>query len=378
MSNQWTLKILSGAHNGAEIPLDDGTFTIGTGEHCDLVLQDDALGEDIGSITISEDGVTFYPKGYEETGAEPLVLTSNKAAEISGLSLGVVPYGEDWTGAAEEEDSEPALESPETTEEALVTTAAPELSESGATQAATAPSKGPLWIAGVAMLAALGLGSYLWLGGGEETGIKPALTKDNAPRIPSSREQGMLSSVKISLSLQKMPQVKATIGKEENTIVLEGYVEVPAAWKKVKHNLKKDIRGVKSWVDRVDTKEDRVAAVRSFLEDEKIDTVHVKGEPGSIAVMGSVPANKVNGWEKGVDRYDTAFDDGPPLKAVKPTKNTIQVMAINLGDPSHIVTRDGKILLVGAELERGVTLAAIHEDKIVLKKNNMYFTQVIE
>ena len=55
--DEFFLKILSGNHQGAEIPLEAGSHTIGQSEDCDLVLSDSLLDDNIITLTISGDGV---------------------------------------------------------------------------------------------------------------------------------------------------------------------------------------------------------------------------------------------------------------------------------------------------------------------------------
>ena len=53
---EFYLKILSGNHQGAEIPLEPGSHSLGKSDQCDLVLTDDSLSEQELIINISPDG----------------------------------------------------------------------------------------------------------------------------------------------------------------------------------------------------------------------------------------------------------------------------------------------------------------------------------
>ncbi|MRI35052.1 EscD/YscD/HrpQ family type III secretion system inner membrane ring protein [Endozoicomonas sp. OPT23] len=55
--SEFYLKILSGNHLGAEIPLEPGQYTLGRGDDSDLVLSDASLADIELTITISEDGL---------------------------------------------------------------------------------------------------------------------------------------------------------------------------------------------------------------------------------------------------------------------------------------------------------------------------------
>ncbi len=54
--SEYYLKILSGNHLGAEIPLEPGNYSLGKGENCDLILTDASLADIDLIIEIAEDG----------------------------------------------------------------------------------------------------------------------------------------------------------------------------------------------------------------------------------------------------------------------------------------------------------------------------------
>ncbi|PJE80413.1 Yop proteins translocation protein D [invertebrate metagenome] len=53
--DEYYLKILSGNHQGAEIPLTSGNYSLGKGEHCDLVLTDESLKDVHLTLSITDD-----------------------------------------------------------------------------------------------------------------------------------------------------------------------------------------------------------------------------------------------------------------------------------------------------------------------------------
>ena len=64
-SQGWLLKILSGMHQGAEIALDFGSYTLGQSEECDLVLSDSSLADQQLTLTISEEGLIIQPSNND-------------------------------------------------------------------------------------------------------------------------------------------------------------------------------------------------------------------------------------------------------------------------------------------------------------------------
>ena len=66
--SEFYLKILSGNHIGAEIPLDPGRYTLGKSDSCDLVLTDENLRDSELVITINDDeNITIQSTSSEST-----------------------------------------------------------------------------------------------------------------------------------------------------------------------------------------------------------------------------------------------------------------------------------------------------------------------
>ncbi|OED44445.1 EscD/YscD/HrpQ family type III secretion system inner membrane ring protein [Endozoicomonas sp. (ex Bugula neritina AB1)] len=68
---EFYLKILSGNHMGAEIPLEAGRYSLGRDENCDLVLTDASISEIELILEISDDGLLYI---QTSTADEPLYL----------------------------------------------------------------------------------------------------------------------------------------------------------------------------------------------------------------------------------------------------------------------------------------------------------------
>ena len=43
----WTLRVLNGLHQGANVPVEVGELTIGASDDCDLILQDAGLPSEV-------------------------------------------------------------------------------------------------------------------------------------------------------------------------------------------------------------------------------------------------------------------------------------------------------------------------------------------
>ncbi|WP_062268764.1 type III secretion system inner membrane ring subunit SctD [Endozoicomonas arenosclerae] len=124
---EFYLKILSGNHQGAEIPLEPGSHTLGKGDQCDLVLTDDSLSDleltinispegQLSIVCHSEEGLLYSngtPQG-SETHTQPFdIITSSQLF----FSLG--PVDADWPDQPlpELQRPEPEPEEPEPEED---------------------------------------------------------------------------------------------------------------------------------------------------------------------------------------------------------------------------------------------------------------------
>lgn len=101
---EFYLKILSGNHIGAEIPLDCGTHSLGKGDDCDLVLTDDNLNDVELVIKIFDDGQI---KVQSSTAEAELYLNGDPAGTSiqynyfdvitsSGLFIALGPADANW------------------------------------------------------------------------------------------------------------------------------------------------------------------------------------------------------------------------------------------------------------------------------------------
>lgn len=99
----WTLKILSGVHVGAEVTLVEEEAVLGSDDDCDLVLEDDRLAGRHISLLAAESGVRLrvLDSGNpvlvdgQQIGGSAL-LEAFQVVSIGGLSLAVGPAGQAW------------------------------------------------------------------------------------------------------------------------------------------------------------------------------------------------------------------------------------------------------------------------------------------
>ena len=101
---EFYLKILSGNHIGAEIPLEAGQYSLGTDENCDLVLTDTSLHGVELIIQIKEDDqLNIFPKQESETvyhnghpTSQPFTIVPFDVITSSSLFFTLGPVDADW------------------------------------------------------------------------------------------------------------------------------------------------------------------------------------------------------------------------------------------------------------------------------------------
>ncbi|WP_067518340.1 type III secretion system inner membrane ring subunit SctD [Endozoicomonas ascidiicola] len=101
---EFYLKILSGNHIGAEIPLEPGRYALGKGETCDLVLTDDQLDDIQLTIEISDNGEV---KLQSNNSGMPLIVNGQPAGnsiqystfdviQCNSLYIALGPSNTEW------------------------------------------------------------------------------------------------------------------------------------------------------------------------------------------------------------------------------------------------------------------------------------------
>jgi len=101
-AQNWSLKIFSGAHIGAETELEQGSYILGSHEDCDFVLTDNFIAERQAEIIVSESGITIkslsgqplYIDGQDV--GESCSIEKHQMVAISGLSFAFGVSGESW------------------------------------------------------------------------------------------------------------------------------------------------------------------------------------------------------------------------------------------------------------------------------------------
>src|SRR4051794_31837556 len=63
VTRSWLLRVLSGPHRGAELPLAAGSYAIGSGEDDAVILADPNVAAHHATLVVTADGVRCVPEG---------------------------------------------------------------------------------------------------------------------------------------------------------------------------------------------------------------------------------------------------------------------------------------------------------------------------
>ena len=133
--SEYYLKILSGNHLGAEIPLEPGQYSLGKDESCDLVLSDASLHDSELIIQITPEGqLNIFPKQEEEhlyhngqPVGKPFSMAAFDVITASSLFFTLGPADADWPDITLPELQRPEPEpEPETGDETETSEPPPE------------------------------------------------------------------------------------------------------------------------------------------------------------------------------------------------------------------------------------------------------------
>ncbi|MGF1526673.1 MAG: type III secretion system inner membrane ring subunit SctD [Candidatus Competibacterales bacterium] len=98
MSKNLQLVVFSGAHEGAELPLDPGEYTLGSGDECDIILSDEGIAATHAMVSINGDQIWLRPMAQPITVegqplAEDVEQTRLEPFQTVGLGSIVVGFG---------------------------------------------------------------------------------------------------------------------------------------------------------------------------------------------------------------------------------------------------------------------------------------------
>ena len=392
MSQPWTLRILNGTHQGASVPLESGSFTLGGEDSCDLILQDPTMVDKTAEFTVSDEAVTYRKLGLSED--EPgKAINSGEKVRLSGIEFIFLKGDEPYIPTAQAQISAPGPQA-----------------EPPRTHQSPKPKAGRI-IIGALVLGLIGYLAYTSLGGDSSesadkveqqqakldlpagveitdkngTKVLSGYVSDEAARtklmtdIQTSGQvvtgkvrvmRGLIEAAQMTLKGHKWSHIKVSEGTQPGSIKLEGFASDSEAWSQVKLRLIKDLPAVAKWQDKVLTAQGQSEILTAMIKTKGLaDYVRVKPEGETLQISGSIPNDKLSEWQGVKAAYEAEYGTEPKIVGVAGRLNNLKVKSISLGKVPYVTTDDGAKILVGAPLQGG-TVHKILEDRIVIQRGN--------
>ena len=165
-------------------------------------------------------------------------------------------------------------------------------------------------------------------------------------------------------------------GRTPGELVVSGYYDDAANWKRALAMLREDIPGISSIDDHaVSSVDSRAQALRELVVAHGLEEkVKVRVVDGTLIVEGDLLTEEdQRKWEALSGEYRKRFLDDPQFfqKARKEKKKLyIPLRSISIGDDiSYIVTRDGRKYTEGAYIGEGFVLQRILSDRLLLERD---------
>lgn len=419
--SHYIVKVLSGPHLGAELVLSEGSYSIGKGDDCDLILQDELIRDNHARLSVRKSGLAIT-----QLTEQPLLIegepthkeTPHQLQEYQFITLGgtLLAIGQPGTGW-------------ELVERKLIL-----LNDGGPLNKAVARLDkwlkqnlnrdfidqnkvyGALALLLLVVLALWFLSTpstrYQPLSASEQlTEINDLLLRENATDVKVSLTDSgaiMLSGYtqtesQISLIAKQLEQnnlspdldlvsaeyltdsfkdLAASLGfkhiqashLENGYVRVTGYVGDREQWQQAKLVLNRDIAGLQSIDDsRLEDITTRSKILKSMLVDSGLDkklTLLPRLQENQILVNGAINEQEVVRWSQVLKQFTERYANNPKL--VSDLNNTQTVLDMTLdaiyinGDERYVVFDKDKMYAQGERLENGYQLKEVSLEKIVL------------
>ncbi len=420
------LRVIAGPNRGAEVPLHDGSWVIGSGPDGDIVLSDRAVAGRHLRLDIEGERIRVEPL------ALPLWLdgrpVERKAFRISPYQC--LSLGDSHLALGLADRPWPPLEPPHRMPVAAPGETRAEAEARGA--AAALPWRRPAWLSDRLILRAvpalyfiglilLSQGVTLPVGARLEgtdvvaqagsvldgLGLAEAVqvVKDDQGRyrlegyVPDRQRRRQLREAlrKAGLRLETriwcmdelahqadevmhslgVDHVRVRPGRRGGALVMTGYVTDEGRWRKVLATLRSDIPGVRHIDDsRVDTLARREAVLEGLLAEQGLaQRLEVRAEDGRLVVRGTLSAEERPRWRLVVTAFEGSYGGLPPLEdrtgEAVPADISVPIRSVNIANGvSYVELRDGTKYLPGALLGDGYRLKSIQPDHLVLSRDH--------
>lgn len=173
-------------------------------------------------------------------------------------------------------------------------------------------------------------------------------------------------------------------GEVPGELVMSGYLNDEAGWKRALVMLRDDIPGITAInADAVEPVDSRAKALRALLTKHGLsENLRVVVTNGTLSVHGTLLSEEDRvRWEALVREYQTRYLDAPALveqPATKKKRLYIPIRSVSIGDISYIVTRDGRKYMEGSYIGEGYVIDKIFTDRLLLEKDGATIEYLLE
>ena len=404
MAKQVLLKVFSGPHVGAEIVLGEGAHSIGRGDSCDVILDDQLIDEHHATLMVGEQTqLVAAPKSSVVIDGQQIdqsVLESFEFFTIGNTHLAVGPASGSW----------PKMNFPDYQLAQPVAAEETEENEGGTTESETEQCEED---------------------SKDSTNLRPQMTKaismiimmlilfviagfGNAmfPAEASQTIENEISTADLEQIVQQVtPHARIKIQQREGFLFAEGFTTTKSDQRKIEQELTAADPSIQT---RIRNTEALATATASILRMHKLDLESTPGSAGEVIVTGKASDDDV--WSKAQKRIqrdvplqtltdkvvlsdeavepkaneyapETALVEkttkasvakanaskpmvpkAHPAKKMPEAKVTLDVKSVSLGNRRVVTLTNGQRLFVGGNVQ-GHVVAAIELDHVILEKN---------
>ena len=412
-TRQWLLKVFSGPHAGAEIVLTDGEHIVGSGDDCDIILDDPQIAPRHASLNVQGQSVTctalddanIYVEGQPSGNAQ---LKAFEYLTIGTTHLAVGPEGDEWparelpTIQTAGEDA-PAEEGSSDEESATSSEASEEKTETKASDAPSPAEPARTSRGGVVRWLVSLLVLILLVGGGIVVAASAGwFTSETAPVVAATKSD-------LEKIVQEVaPQSTVEIREDDGGFTAAGYVME----RDTARDLEDALLDADAAIDiaDIDDMEGIAKSVRGLLNLRKLSSLTVTAEkPGELAISGIVSDLSV--WEPAKQELESkkdvkitylvkdtegkslvaatptvapppptpesnpAEEEKPPMPPVEPVAEAspisvpLVVRDVTIGRSKFITTMSGNDVREGSIVRGGFIVKTIASDYVILVKD---------
>lgn len=413
LKKPYLLKILSGSHQGAEMPLGPGEYTIGSDAACDIIFSDQSIAPYHAKLVVT--GTDIIVKPIEQSilvAGEPVPHTGVPLTSLQIVSIDTTHFS---IGSPETDWSQLPLPSFETT-------------TVGCTVAFPNPSKRqrllklyPWRSAGLLLCCML----VVVISQGNTKPIQPSslisltpieqlqnlvdeLNLPNLEVTPLSNGRIKIQGyVKTAAQKQQLAnRLRPFAGKVEKrlwvrahlvdsakavmqalglqglritdggpgTLSVAGYVKNDVVWQQALATLRRDIPSILHIEDQhIETLKKRRNILKDMLTQQGLNhKLYIQQDDHGLIVTGSLNSLDGSRFNQVVQVFRQRFGINPMLNTkINQTQKKVQlsIRSVSVGNVPYLVTQDGHKYMEGTTLENGYNIKSIQPDKIILSFN---------